>query len=138
MESVQSHDAGVDPMTLQEHETLKPVRTKPLHEMTPKEYADWSKATSEWLWMNDAIIAREMVEGMEEPKEHRERIMRERACLPAADYEWREIPKRKARPSRAKWGGATKEYNRIKAQERRDRVRAAVLEVRAERDARKP
>ena len=105
-------------MNLQEHEALKPAQPKPLKDMTQAEYKAWSEAMSTWLWKRDAIVASEMVKGMESPLEAREKVMREKACLPRADYQWRDIP---TRPSRAKgaWKTDTTEYNRTKKAESR-------------------
>ncbi len=110
--------------TLQEHEVLKPVRTKELKDMTPDEYREWSSPMSDWLWKRDGIIASEMVKGMETPLESREKAMRERACLPRADYEWRDVPKRKPRSKRPAWSGSSKLYN--KEAKQKSRIKQAV------------
>jgi hypothetical protein len=83
---------------------------------------------SQWLWMRDAITAMGSVEVMEARP-----LSMGKACTPAADYEWRDIPKRKSRGTRP---GGSREYNRQKQAERRARIRAAVIEVQADRDGR--
>ena len=113
------------PMTpLQKHESRKPVQPKPIKDMTAEEYRAWSSSVSEWLWKRDSLIAAEMVKGMATPEEVRDKAMHEKACLPRADYEWRDIPKRRHRPTRPAWSGATPEYNRQKKAEQRERERS--------------
>ncbi len=109
--------------TLQEHEYLKPVRTKELKDMTPDEYRKWSSAMSDWLWKRDGLIAAEAVKDMVSPMQVRDGIMRERACLPRADYEWRDIPARKPKVKPA-WSGSSKHYNA--AAKERSRIKQAV------------
>ena len=98
-------------MTLQDHEAKKPVRSKPIKDMTAVEYEEWSRAMSVWLWERDGIIAAEAVKGMDTPLDHRSKVMMERACTPRADYEYREIPKRKHRAKKRAWSGSSKVYN---------------------------
>ena len=105
---------------LQEHEALKPAQPKPLKDMTQAEYKAWSEAMSTWLWKRDAIVAAEIVKDRETPLEAREKVMREKACLPRADYQWRDIPKRshKSKPVTC-WRSNPTEYNRTKKAESR-------------------
>ena len=140
-------------MTLQDHEAKKPVRSKPIKDMTPPEYKQWSEAMSVWLWERDGIIASEMVKGMETPGEVREKVMREKACLPRADYEYREIPKRKHRAKKPAWSGSSKVYNATakeksrakqavtmtyeELQDRQERARASRAKYRAKKRAEK-
>jgi hypothetical protein len=84
-------------VNISEHEATKPVRSKALKDMTQAEYSAWSNAMSEWLWIKDGLIARDACEAMEAPINLRERMMREKACTPRADYIYRDIPKRKHR-----------------------------------------
>jgi len=116
------------------HSSTKPVQPKPIKDMTAKEYQEWSTAMSTWLWERDATAAREAVKGMASPLDVREKAMREKACSPRADYEWRDIPKRKSRAG----NGCSKEHNRMREAARRARVRQAVLDVQRERDEAKP
>jgi hypothetical protein len=110
-------------MTIQDHEAKKPIRTKAIKDMTQAEYNAWSNTLADWSNIKDGIIARESVKGMEDGSSIRERNMRERACSPKADYEWRDIPTRKSKPSRPKWEGATPEYMAKKRRE--SKVRSA-------------
>ena len=111
--------------TLQEHEAKRPAQPRPIKDMTPTEYKKWSEAMSVWLWERDGIIASEAVKGMDTPLDHRSKVMMERACTPRADYEYREIPKRKSRAKKPAWSGATAEYMAQKKREQRDRERQA-------------
>lgn len=134
---------------LQQHESRKPTQPKPLKDMTQAEYAAWSKALSLWLWERDGIIAAEMVKAMDTPGEVREKVMREKACLPRADYEWRDIPTRPSRAKKPAWSGPeymaqAKRKSRAKSPQQksldlekrkawdkayREKIKAAVAEV---------
>ena len=127
-------------MTLQDHEAKKPVRSKPIKDMTPPEYKQWSEAMSVWLWERDGIIASEAVKGMDTPLDHRSKVMMERACTPRADYEYREpMPRKRNKATRPAWAGPEerREYFRQKKEESRAKVHDSVQDAMAQREKRR-
>lgn len=126
-------------MTLQDHEAKKPVRSKPIKDMTASEYAAWSKAMSAWLWERDGIIAAEAVKGMETPLEHRQRAMMERACTTRADYIYRPpLPPKRNKATRPAWSGPDerREYFRQKKEESRAKIQESVKGAMEQREKR--
>jgi hypothetical protein len=97
------------------------------------EYRPLMLAYERWLLVKGNLESAVTVAGIIVPPAIDQRGL---ACTPRADYEWRDIPKRKARPNKPAWSGATREYNRQKQAERRAKIRQAVLDVQAERDGR--
>lgn len=112
---------------LQQHLAERPEMPRPFEPDSALGIA-WHRAFTWWARKKEELEIAERCAGIVI-----EQGVREKACTPRADYEWRDIPKRKRAPKPA-WSGATREYNRQKQAERRARVRAAVLEVQAERD----
>ena len=117
-------------MTIAEHEALRPIQAKPISAMTQEEYSKFQRELSEWCWTKDALIAIEATKGMESTTDLRDRVLREKACTPRADYVWRDIPKRKRAP-RPAWSGATPQYFKQKQAERRAKIREGLAERKA-------
>lgn len=113
---------------LQSHLAQRPEMPRPYYPDSAIAIA-WQRAFQCWVDTKEALESAVAVAGVNITPQGHTRP----ACTPRADYEWRDIPKRKSRGTRP---GGSRDYNRIKQAERRERVRQAVLEVQSERDAR--
>jgi len=124
---------------IQAHLDRRPAQPCPVSEMTPKQYAVWSRDLAAWA------ETKEMLQGLVDSFGfHMEFRRQAPQCSPRSDYHYREPLGRKRKPSpRPAWSGATPEYNAQKARESRakkkaermERTRQAVREVIKERDA---
>lgn len=107
------------------HLATRPELPRPVPPVDSPEWRPFHTALQAWVDKKAALESKAAVADMDIPLEHRERVMRERACMPRADYEWRDIPKRPSRAKRPAWSGATPEYNAAKARESYERNREA-------------
>ena len=112
------------------HMTQRPEMPRPFIPNTP-EAETFRRALQSWVEKKGDLEIDVRLEGVHIMVSERQQP----TCAPRKDYEWRDIPVRKSKPTRPKWSGATREYNRMKQAEHRAKVRAAVHEVQAERKA---
>ncbi len=103
---------------LQAHLDRRPVQPCLVSQMTPKQYATWSRDLASWVEAKDALQS--LIESYGIRMEFKRQAPQ---CSPKADYIYRE-PMGRKRPPRPAWSGATPEYNRKKQAERRARIKA--------------
>lgn len=103
---------------LQAHLNRRPAQPCPVSQMTPKQYATWSRDLAAWVEAKDALQS--LIESYGIRMEFKRQAPQ---CSPKADYIYRE-PMGRKRPPRPAWSGATPEYNRQKDRERRERIKA--------------
>jgi hypothetical protein len=109
------------------HRSRRPEMPRPFNTDQPECIA-WQQAFQLWVDEKERLECAERVAGLvSDPERQKPR------CMPASDYQWRDIPAPRKRPA---WSGATREYNRQKARESRDRRRAAIREALGERGPR--
>lgn len=89
-----------------------PEMPRPFRPDSP-EAIRWHREFTAWAEEKERLEIEERVAGIIVPAHDHNRP----SCTPRADYEWRDIPKRRIRPNRPAWSGADKEYNRRKKAE---------------------
>jgi hypothetical protein len=105
---------------LQAHIARRPEMPRPFNADRPECIA-WQQDFQRWVDKKERLECAARVAGLvSDPERQKPR------CMPASDYQWRDIPAPHKRPA---WSGATREYNRQKARESRERRRAAIREA---------
>jgi hypothetical protein len=101
---------------LQAHIARRPEMPRPFNADLPECIA-WQQDFQRWVDKKERLECAVRVAGLvSAPERQKPR------CMPASDYQWRDIPAPHKRPA---WSGATREYNRQKAREYRERRRTA-------------
>jgi hypothetical protein len=103
------------------HLTQRPEMPRP-YDPASAEAVAWQRAMQRWVDTKDRLECAVSMEGVTVEFERQPPVV-----TPRADYIYHEPRGRKRK--RPAWSGATREYNRQKARESRERRRAAIREA---------